>query len=70
MHRTDGLANQTQPTDIVDDRFNIFKGFTSRIRIIHPQITGSFILCCNAEIETDGFGMSDMEYPLASVEIA
>ncbi len=52
---------EAQPVDIVDDRFNIFEGFAARVRIIHPQIAGALILCGDAEIEADGFGMPDME---------
>jgi len=51
---------EPQPSDIVDDRLNIFHRFSRRIGVVQPKIAGSLIIPGDAEIEAYGFGMTDM----------
>ena len=51
----------TQPFDIFFDGVHIFQIFFYRIGIVEAQVANTSIFLCNAEIQADGFGMSDMQ---------
>jgi len=50
-----------EPLHIFDDRLNILGFLFGGIRVIEPEREGSAIFLCQTVIETDAFGVSDVE---------
>ncbi len=52
---------EAEPTHVGDDRLHEFEGFAARVGVVHPQVAGAPVLGFDAEIETDGLRMADVE---------
>ena len=52
---------ESQPANIVNDRFHVLRGLARRVRIVQPEIAGAVVLLGKAEVETNRLGVSDMK---------
>ena len=52
---------ETQPVDVLLDRIDIFLALFFRVSVVETQIAQARVFGCYGEIETDGFGMADMQ---------
>ena len=52
---------ESEPLDVLLDGFHVFHIFFGRVGVVKTQVTYATIACSYPEIQTDGFGMTDVQ---------
>ena len=58
------LPIKSEPANAVFDGIDVFLIFFNRVRIVKAHMTQAAVITRQTEIQTNGFGMSDMQIPI------